>query len=120
VKKPKQMLPTPFLIRVLHVVKTRFDGGKFTTPSYIAGEVFPEDHPGWRRSCKCGAYGSTKGSGLVMMMGGYLGKLKRGETPLVCSWWKDSTQIHCLTTDGDKMLRDNIAMLEVPTPEATP
>lgn len=66
-------MTSEFQIRVLRAVEEANKNGRFTSPSWIANAVFPSDHPGWSRSCKCGPYGSTRGSGLVMMMGGYLG-----------------------------------------------
>jgi hypothetical protein len=106
------MKATAFLIRVLDIIDRRDRERGFTTPSWIANEVFPRNHPGWSRSCKCGPYGSTKGSGLVMFMGGYLGKLKTCDPPLVYSRWLDGHAKHWLSADGLDMLEANRHLLE--------
>lgn len=108
-KKP--LNPSPFLIRVLAAIDEASRNDRFTSPGFIANAVFPRDHPGWSRSCKCGPYGSTRGSGLVMMMGGYLGKLKRAEQPLVESHWTGHNRQHTLTDAGERMLLDNKHLL---------
>lgn len=38
---------------------------------------FDEGNPGWRRISRCGAYGSSRGGGLILFAGGYLGKLRK-------------------------------------------
>lgn len=94
------MKPNPFLFQVLQALADAEDKGRFSTPKWIADEVFPKDHPGWQRSCKCGPYGSHRGSGLVMMMGGYLGKLRKAG--LVDRYHGKNT----LTSAGRKMLKE--------------
>jgi len=107
------MKPSPFVIRVLYAISEQVRRKRFTSPAWIAHEVFPADHPGWTRSCKCGPYGSTRGSGLVMMMGGFLGKLKHSEPPLVESWWDSgaTNQHHCLSQAGEEMLKKHKDLL---------
>lgn len=110
-RQRRALRPSPFLIRVLNAVEEADSKGGFTSPAWIANAVFPDDHPGWTRSCKCGPYGSHRGSGLVMMMGGYLGKLKRADPPLVESWYRGSDRGHRLTAEGRAMLKVNKEML---------
>lgn len=64
---------TPTMIRSLEILADN----EPLMPSEFANLFFPRNHPGWTRSCKCGAYGSTTGSGLVMWAGGWLGKLRK-------------------------------------------
>lgn len=105
------MKPSAFMVRVLSVIQKKHKEDSFQTPYWIASEVFPDDHPGWLRSCKCGAYGSTRGSGLIMFMGGYLGKLRKSD--IVCEWYDthDNRKM-ALTAKGQKILADNISLLD--------
>lgn len=73
------MKVSEFLLRVLRDLEIAEKDKQWSTPRYVAGRIFPKDHPGWRRSCKCGPNGSHRGSGLVLFMGGYLGKLRRDD-----------------------------------------
>lgn len=105
------MKVSSFLIRVLNDIVTAKANGSYLTPYWIASRVFPDDHPGWLRSCKCGAYGSTRGSGLVMFMGGYLGKLRKAG--LITEWY----DIHqnrniALTVKGERVYKENLKLLE--------
>jgi hypothetical protein len=95
------MKVTPFMVRVLRAVAESEKKRRFSSPSWIASAVFPDDHPGWRRVCKCGPYGSTRGSGLVMMMGGYLGKLHRAK--LVYRFGNETR----ITHEGRKVLEES-------------
>lgn len=45
-------------------------------PAALGARIW-RGHPGWNRVSKCGAYGSTRGGGMNLMAGGYLGKMKR-------------------------------------------
>jgi hypothetical protein len=73
--------------------------------SGISAAAFAEtmwpDSPHWRESYQCGAYGSSKGRGVVMAGGSYLGKLKKAG--LVYSAYADRTGFH-LTPAGEKAL----------------
>lgn len=107
------MKPTIFLIRVLNAIEEANNAKGYTSPSWIANKVFPRDHPGWMRSCKCGPYGSTTGSGLIMMMGGYLGKLKHASPPLVSVTYDgNGNSSHILTIKGREVLTANKSLLE--------
>lgn len=106
------MKPTQFMIRVLDAINSANSERQFTSPSWIANRVFPRDHPGWKRSCKCGAYGSTKGSGLVMMMGGYIGKLSHATPPLVVRGYSNDDVRTYLTLAGENVLRDNRQLMD--------
>jgi hypothetical protein len=77
------MKTTPFLLKVLVAVQRCVDARGTAPPAWVARRVFPPDHPGWKRICKCGPKGSTRGSGLRMFMGGYLGKLRNLDEPLI-------------------------------------
>lgn len=104
---------SPFLIRVLDVLQRRSANDEYMTPKFIALEVFTRDHPGWQRSCKCGAYGSTRGSGLIMFMGGYLGRLRRAK--LIEENWmtkENRRRKFWLTVAGQKLLADNQELLK--------
>lgn len=65
-------LNSPSVQRSLRILR---DHGPMS-PSWFANRYFPEDHPGWKRVCKCGPHGSHAGSGLVMWAGGWIGKLR--------------------------------------------
>jgi len=47
-------------------------------PSAFARQYFPKDHEGWERHGRAGR-GSTRGQGLILWAGGWLGKLKQRE-----------------------------------------
>lgn len=48
-----------------------------------------------------------------MMMGGYIGKLRSAEPPLVCGYYDlNGSRKNALTTDGQKMLKANGHLLE--------
>lgn len=100
------MKPTPFMIRVLNEIHLASEENRFTSPAWIAHDVFPRDHPGWQRSCKCGRNGTTQGSGLVMMIGGYLGKLAKAG---LVTRFRDCNRLTC---DGFAMLKDHADLLE--------
>lgn len=70
------------------------------SPSEFAHQYFPRDHDGWQRSCKCGAYGSHRGGGLVLWAGGWLGKLRA--QGLVTAAYRQTGQLqgHVLTAAG--------------------
>lgn len=46
-------------------------------PGQFAESYFPRDYSGWDRVCKCGPYGVTRGGGLILWAGGWLGRLKQ-------------------------------------------
>lgn len=88
----------PNVLRALAILR---DKGPIR-PAWFAHLWFPRDHPGWSRSCKCGPYGSTRGSGLVMWAGGYLGRLCRTGWAEHRGWDVGVA----LTTEGKKVLRE--------------
>lgn len=48
-----------------------------TYASQFGRSFWGNDHPSWRKISKAGAYGSTRGGGMNLGSGGYLGKLQR-------------------------------------------
>ena len=46
------------------------------SPRQFAKLYFPKSHEGWQRVGKAG-HGSTRGQGLVLFAGGFMGKLRR-------------------------------------------
>lgn len=55
---------------------TIISGNDIEYASAFAELYFGKDHPGWRRICKCG-HGSSRGGGMNLWAGGYLGKLRK-------------------------------------------
>jgi len=72
------------------------------TPGDFAGEFFESGHPGWQRSGKCGPKGSTKGQGLVLWSGGWLGKLRKAGLIRHSDGWNG----HTLTAEGKTALAE--------------
>lgn len=63
-------------LRALEVLAGGEPGGLM--PGEFARRLWP-DADGWRRATKCGPYGSSRGGGMRLAGGGFLGKLaKRG------------------------------------------
>ena len=85
---------TPAERRALEILR---DHGRMR-PGEFALVMWP-DAEGWKRSGKCGNNGSTKGVGMRLAGGAYLGKLqKKG----LARYWKDG---HEITQSGRDALR---------------
>ena len=51
---------------------------EISMPKQFAHHYFPEEHEGWRRVGRVG-HGVTRGVGLVLFAGGFMGKLRAQE-----------------------------------------
>lgn len=71
-------------------------------PREFAKAMWP-DAPGWKRACKCGPNGSTKGSGMITAGGAYLGRLRKMRLVRPSYDWKAG---YVLSTTGRKALRE--------------
>jgi len=65
------MNPTPTAIRALKIIR---DHGPIR-PREFGEKLWGKEHPGWRRVSKAGPSGSTRGGGMNLAAGGYIGKL---------------------------------------------
>jgi hypothetical protein len=71
-------------------------------PREFAQAMWPNS-PGWRRVSKCGPYGVTRGGGMCIAGGCYLGKLNRkGWTK--CEW---NGSRHSLSDAGKDVLEEH-------------
>lgn len=77
------------------------------SPRQFARLMWP-DSPGWCRVSKCGPYGSTRGGGMNLAGGGYLGKLHRKGwvEPSRAEWPLGQ---HCISAQGLEALREETA-----------
>lgn len=75
-------------------------------PRAFARHLWGRDHEGWDRVGKCGAQGSTTGTGLVLSAGGYLGRLRqKGWTMRVGEYLEK----HIITLSGRAALREHLS-----------
>lgn len=70
-------------------------------PREFARQMWP-DSPGWRRVSKCGPYGSTRGGGMCLAGGSYLGKLRRAS--LVEKDASDPRGLYSISEEGRRQL----------------
>lgn len=93
------------------------------TPRAFARKMWP-DSDGWRRSHKCGPSGSSRGSMMSMVGGGYLGKLTHMDPPLACMlfnstrWPYSRTSAYVVSKQGREALAEHDKENENETGEA--
>lgn len=103
--------PTETAIRALRILA---EHGPIR-PSHFASLMWPESES-WSRVGKCGAYGATRGVGMRLGGGGYLGRLtKKGWA--VYQWGADRYRSgHVISAEGRRLLAQ--APPTDPTPPA--
>jgi hypothetical protein len=72
-------------------------------PADFARYMWP-DNPNWRRPGKCGAYGSSKGLGMRLAGGGYLGRLCKAGLVRYTQYPREGW---VLTASGEQLLPPN-------------
>jgi len=98
------MKATPSQLKALHILK---EHGPIR-PREFARLMWP-DSEGWRRSTKCGPNGSTRGGGMCLAGGGYLGKLyHKGWSKEVYSQYDPTRSLgYSLTEEGWQALEED-------------
>lgn len=102
------MNPTPTAIQALCIVRLHEN----IHPREFGLQLWGRDHPGWKRHSKAGPRGSSRGGGMNLASGAYLGKLRKAG--LVCQWGAYPNDGNYLTDRGIQMLRDNVKPTRYP------
>lgn len=97
-------MPTPAQIKALQIIEAH----TIRSPTQFARLMWP-DAEAWSNTSKCGPHGSSRGGGMRMAGGAYLGKLRKAK---LIDWWygRGTERTFSLTEMGrTALLRANLA-----------